>query len=131
MARNSTTRAPGNGAGWGGPAKGAGQAPGVKGGAGGRPPGVANGQGKRSIADLMADAGARELTAQRWLEILNDPAHPHHATMIAKAADRMDGAPVARMDHTIRDVAAEDMTDDDLAAIAARGRKAATATQGD
>jgi hypothetical protein len=77
------------GPGWGGPAKG----PGNRGGGPGRPPGVKNGAGKRSVADLMIEGGARELAAERWIAILQDPTHPHHATMVAKAADRMDGAP--------------------------------------
>jgi len=80
----------GNGAGWGGPAKG----PGNKG------PGPGRGITNRSVADLMAAAGARELAAERWLAILNDPAHPKHAEMIAKAADRMDGAPTQHQDLT-------------------------------
>jgi hypothetical protein len=93
MPRTRATRT-GNGSGgtgWGGAAKGAGKPPGNK--LGGRPPGVRPGEGKRTVADLMIEAGARELAAQRWLEILTDPAHPRHAEMVAKAADRMDGAP--------------------------------------
>jgi hypothetical protein len=88
MPRTSGTRV-GVGAGWGGPAKGES----AKRAGPGRPKGVKNGQGKRTVAELMVESGARELTAQRWLEILNDPAHPKHADMVAKAADRMDGAP--------------------------------------
>ena len=89
----------GNGPGHGGPAKGKGHVL--------KPAGdpvsdaaralsakVKPGEGKKSVADLMAAAGARELAARRWLEILNDPTHPHHASMVAKAAERMDGAPV-------------------------------------
>lgn len=92
MAASRTTRH-GNGAGgagWGGPAKGARRFTSETAAAAGA---VSPGQGQRTVADLMAAAGARELAAQRWLEILNDPAHPKHAEMVAKAADRMDGAP--------------------------------------
>lgn len=89
MPTTSTTRR-GNGAGWGGPAKGEGKPVSEW---AGRPAGVKDGAGKRSVADLMAELGARELAARRWLEILNDPAHPKHADMVAKAADRLDGAP--------------------------------------
>lgn len=77
------------GAGWGGGAKGEGK----RGGGPGRPSGEAW-HGKASVADMMIEAGARELATQRWLEILNDPAHPKHAEMVAKAAERMDGSPV-------------------------------------
>lgn len=96
MTANSTTRR-GNGAGWGGPAKGEGKkgvAPGS-----GRPQGVKNGEGKKSVADLMIEAGARETAAERWLQILNDPTHPKHAEMVAKAAERMDGAPKQQIEH--------------------------------
>lgn len=81
----------GNGAGHGGPAKGAGKPPGNR--EAGRPVGVKNGEGKRTVADLLIEAGAREMAARRWLEIINDPAHPKHAEMVAKVAERMDGAP--------------------------------------
>lgn len=113
----------GNGAGagqWGGPPKGAG-GPGKREGAG-RPAGVKNGEGKRSVADLMAELGAREIAAQRWLEILNDPAHPKHADMVAKAADRLDGAPTQRVQ--VSDADPDSMTDEELAAIAKRGSRA-------
>jgi hypothetical protein len=41
----------------------------------------------------MALDGAREEAAQRWMDILRDPAHPKHADMVARAAERLDGAP--------------------------------------
>lgn len=103
--------------GWGGPAKG----PGNRGPGPGRPPGVKNGEGKRTVAQLLAEQGAQALVAERWMAILNDPAHPQHASMIEKAATRMDGAPVARMEHAFRDVPAEELTDDELAAYIRRG----------
>lgn len=83
MAASSATRR-GAGAGWGGGAKGGGN----------KAAGPGRGHTNKSVADIMAAQGARELAAQRWLEILNDPAHPRHAEMVAKAAERMDGAPV-------------------------------------
>jgi hypothetical protein len=101
MPGNRGTRR-GNGAGHGGPAKGEGfklkpkgdpTSDAIRAQGTATPPGT----GKKSVADLMAAAGARELAAQRWLEILNDPAHPHHANMVAKAAERMDGAPVQQL----------------------------------
>jgi len=107
---------PASGAGWGGPAKGEGSR--FEPGNAGRPVGIV--QGKRTVADLMAEAGAREIAAERWLAILNDPGHPKHAEMVAKAADRLDGAPVQR--HEIRDADPDSMTDAELAAIASRGR---------
>lgn len=86
--RTSGTRH-GNGMGWGGPARG----DAVKGRAG-RPVGAKTGEGKRSVADLMAERGARETVADRWIAIIADPAHPHHAIMLEKAATRLDGAPL-------------------------------------
>ncbi len=44
----------------------------------------------------MAAQGAREVSADAWMAILRDPSHPKHADMVAKAADRMDGAPEQR-----------------------------------
>ena len=85
-------------------------------------------QGKRTVADLMAEKGARELAAERWIAILNDPEHPKHADMVAKAADRLDGAPTQR--HEISGDP-DSMTDAELAAIAARGRAAAAEEAGD
>jgi len=76
------TKRPANGAGYGGPAKGAGnRAAGP-----GRPAGVANGEGKRAkFAEILAPR-TPEL-AERWLEIANDTQHPHQHTMILKAAE--------------------------------------------
>lgn len=79
----------GTGAGHGGPKKGAGN----KTAGPGRPEGRKNGEGKLTVADLLIAAGAREIAAAQWLAILNDPTHPKHADMVAKVADRMDGAP--------------------------------------
>jgi len=101
MAATSGTRrgngpgsGPGSGPGWGGPTRG-GQSNSKAGKPGpGRPDGVKNGEGKKTVAELMIEAGARETAADKWLAILNDPAHPRHAEMVAKAAERMDGAPV-------------------------------------
>ena len=88
-----------------------------------------HGDGKRTVADLMAEAGAREKAAERWLAILNDPEHPKHAEMVAKAAERMDGSPVQRVE--MRDADPDSMTDEELAAIAARGRRAPVAAEAD
>lgn len=130
MARNSTTFGPGNpharrgnGAGWGGPAKGAGVAPGTP--SPGRPAGEAW-AGKATVADLMAADGGREEAAKRWMAILRNPKHPKHAEMVAKAAERMDGAPTQRLE--VRDADPDTMTDAELEAIAARGRSAAAGT---
>lgn len=90
MPVTKTTRR-GNGFGHGGPAKGAG-GPGKREGAG-RPEGVKDGQGKVSVADLLVALGARQVAADAWMAILKDPTHPHHANMVAKLADRVDGAP--------------------------------------
>jgi hypothetical protein len=111
MARNATTFPPGRGAGHGGPANGPGFGAGWGGSAkgkrmqfgqgatGGRALGVKNGEGRETVASLMIAAGGREEAAARWLAILQDPAHPHHATMLAKAAERMDGMPLQPMAH--------------------------------
>lgn len=119
MPASRTTRR-GNGPGHGGPAKGAGN----RGASPGRPKGLRDGEGKRTVADLLIDAGARELAAQRWLEILNDPSHPRHAEMVAKVADRMDGAPMARIE--VREADPDQLTDEQLAAIASRSSRAPT-----
>lgn len=86
MARNSTTRI-GTGAGHGGPAR-KGQSASKTG-----EHGPGRGNTHRTVAELMAAQGAREIAAEKWLAILNDPAHPKHADMVAKAAERLDGAP--------------------------------------
>ena len=86
----------GNGAGgvgWGGAAKGEGN----------RGAGPGRGITGRSVAELMAAAGARETAAERWMDILNDPSHPKHAEMVAKAAERLDGAPLQRSELTGKD----------------------------
>ena len=122
MTRSSATRV-GNGAGWGGPAMGAGnQLAGP-----GRPAGMRPGEGKRTVADMMIEAGGRTEAAERWLAIIRDPAHPKHAEMVAKAADRMDGAPTQKVE--VRDADPDTMTDDELAAIAARGRRASAGAE--
>lgn len=105
----------GNGAGHGGPAKGAGN----------HGPGPGRGNTHRTVADLMAAKGARELATKRWLDILNDPDHPRHADMVAKAADRMDGAPVQPVDLSDKRavVSSEPLTEDEW--IATHGVEAA------
>lgn len=112
----ATTRR-GNGPGHGGPAKGPGKVGGP-----GRPKGLRDGEGKRSVAAILIDAGAQQLAADAWLAIINNPAHPKHAEMVAKVAERMDGAPTQRLE--VRDLDPDTMTDAELAAIAARGRRA-------
>lgn len=82
---------PASGAGWGGSAKGEGS----------RVPGPGRGHTHRTVADLMAQAGAREVAAERWMAILNDPEHPKHADMVAKAAERLDGAPEQRITNDV------------------------------
>lgn len=77
----------GKGAGWGGAPKG----PGNHGAGPGR--GVTG----KSVAELMAAQAAREIAADAWLAILNDPAHPRHADLVVKAAERLDGAPEQRV----------------------------------
>lgn len=126
MPASSTTRR-GTGAGHGGPARHGGSNSAA------RKPGPGRGITGRSVAELMAAQGARELAADRWLAILNDPTHPKHAEMVAKAAERMDGAAVQRNEISMRNVPAEQLTDDELAAIASRGsaRAAGAATDTD
>lgn len=81
----------GNGAGWGGRAKGEGN----------KAPGPGRGITGKSVAELMAAQRAREIAAEAWLAILNDPAHPKHADMVAKAAERLDGAPKQEIEASI------------------------------
>lgn len=89
-----------NGAGWGGPKRGGESA--SKNGIAGPGRGITG----KSVAEIMAAQGAREIAAERWLEILNDPTHPKHAEMVAKAAERLDGAPLQRSELTGKDGAA-------------------------
>jgi hypothetical protein len=88
---NHQRRGNGSGVQWGGPAR-KGES-GSKMGKAGPGRGVTN----RTVAELMAAQGAREKAADAWLAILNDPAHPKHADMVAKAAERLDGAPEQRV----------------------------------
>lgn len=110
MARTSGTRK-GNGPGWGGPAKGAGN----------QAAGPGRGNTHRSVADLMAADDARQVAADAWMKILRDPTHPQHAAMVEKAALRMDGAPVQQIEVEDRRavVSSEPLTEDEW--IAAHG----------
>jgi hypothetical protein len=81
----------GTGAGWGGAAKGAGS----------KGAGPGRGNTHRTVAEIMAAQGAREKAAEAWMTILNDPAHPRHADMVAKAAERLDGAPKQEIEASI------------------------------
>lgn len=87
-ARSTTRRGNGAGLQWGGSKRG-GESASKTG-----TPGPGRGITGKTVAEIMAAAGAREISAERWMAILNDPTHPKHADMIAKAADRLDGAPV-------------------------------------
>lgn len=115
---NHPRKGKGAGVAWGGPAKGEGS----------REPGPGRGITGKSVAELMAQAGARELAAERWVAILNDPAHPRHADMVEKAASRLDGAPVQSVDLTDKraTISAEPLTEDEW--IASRGLAAAAGT---
>ena len=119
----------GTGAGHGGPKQGEGN----KAAGPGRPKGVKNGEGKLTVADLLIAAGARELATAQWLAILNDPDHPKHADMIAKAADRMDGAPKQQVE--VEDkratVSSEPMSEDDWLASRGLGSAAGAAEGSD
>lgn len=108
----------GTGAGHGGPARNG--ASNSKQGVAGPGRGVTG----KTVAELMAAAEAREIAAEAWLAILRDPAHPKHADMVAKAADRLDGAPTQRVQ--VGAVNPDDLTDEELAAIAAGRGGAAT-----
>lgn len=94
MARSSATRR-GNGAGWGGPKKGEGHTF-TPGDPEAQRTGADNSNNSRkvTVADLMAGMDARKIAAEAWMAILADTSHPKHAEMVAKAAERMDGAPV-------------------------------------
>ncbi|WP_160119889.1 hypothetical protein [Rhodovarius lipocyclicus] len=58
-----------------------------------------DGDGKKTVADLLEEAGARGKIAQHWLKIIENPDHPMHAQMLDKGAQRLDGAPIARTEH--------------------------------
>lgn len=90
LPRTSATRV-GTGAGHGGPARNGVSASET------RQAGPGRGITGRSVAELMAAQGAREIAAEAWLAILNDPTHPKHPDMVAKAAERLDGAPEQRV----------------------------------
>lgn len=94
------SRGPGHGAprgeGWGGEAKGAA----VREAGPGRPKGVKDGDGKKTVAELLEEAGARGKIAQRWIDIIDNPDHPMHAQMLDKGAQRLDGAPITRTEHS-------------------------------
>lgn len=81
-------QAPKGGTGWGGAAKGEGKKGGAPG--SGRPLGVKNGEGKQAVrAGIFRELLAPKMPemAQRWADIALDPNHPHHHTMILKAAE--------------------------------------------
>ena len=84
MPRGETRK--GNGAGYGGPARG--DAKPVN--KGGRTPGVAlvdtKAAIKRETFRAVLEAHTADLPA-KWLAIAQDPAHPHQHTMILKAAE--------------------------------------------
>lgn len=107
----------GSGAGWGGAARGG------ESGSKARKGGPGRGNTTKTVAELMISMGLRQEAAERWKAILEDPAHPKHADMVAKAAERMDGAAVQRI--AVHDVDPDSLTDAELAAIAARGRSSA------
>jgi hypothetical protein len=83
----------------------------------------------KTVAELMAAAEAREIAAEAWLAILRDPTHPKHADMVAKAAERMDGAPMQRVQ--VSAVNPDELTDEELAAIATGRGGAATRAAAD
>ena len=109
---------PATGDGWGGPPNGEGNRQAGP----GRPEGVANGEGKQTVAELLAGRGARQIIADMWLAIIKDPKHPHHATMLVKGADRIDGTAVATTISASVDEFAE-LTDAELEARIDRARR--------
>lgn len=119
----------GTGAGHGGPKKGDGN----KEAGPGRPAGVKNGEGKQTVADLLIAAGAREIAAAQWLAILNNPEHPKHADMVAKVADRMDGAAMqpVQVEDKRAVVSSEPMSEDEWLASRGLGSAAGAAEGSD
>lgn len=113
----------------GGPGAGDANGEGHHGAGPGRPKGMKSGEGKKAtFRDLLAPH--IENTAGRWLAIINDPGHPHHHTMILKHAE-LNREFKQDVDVTLRDAPLEDLTDEELAAIAARGRRASAAPEAD
>ena len=112
----------GNGAGWGGPAKGAGKPPGNR--EAGRPPGVKTGEGKAArsaemCAPLVADA------VEVWREVMADADAPAAARIAAaeKIIARAEGATPQRVEIAdSRDLAT--LTDAELEAIVRGGSPA-------
>ena len=118
----------GNGS-WGGPKRGEGN----KDAGPGRPRGVKSGEGKKSVADRMIEMGLEAETATRWAAIIRDPSHPHHASMLEKAATRMNGAPMQpiEVEDKRATVSAEPMSEDDWLASRGLGSTAGAAEGSD
>ncbi|RVT95239.1 hypothetical protein EOD42_16775 [Rhodovarius crocodyli] len=88
---------------------------------------MGDGEGKKATFRSLL-APHIENTARRWLKIINDPTHPHHHTMILKHAE-LNREFKQDLDVTLRDAPLEDLTDEELAAIVARGRRASAAPE--
>lgn len=114
---------PASGAGWGGPAKGLPVQPPIT--AETQPSPEAKQAGHEVAAAIRARIAARkeELVDAQFARALN-PKHPQGHAAAADLLDRI--APkTAKVEATLRGVPADDMTDEELAAIACRGSRGA------
>lgn len=113
MPRSSTTRH-GTGAGYGGEARGEGN----KGAGPGRP--------RKDVAELIAADKAARIAAMKenLLELAVESERDSDRIAATMGFLKHEDPPLAKSEVTLRNVAAEDLTDDELADIIARGRGA-------
>jgi len=79
----------------------------------------------RDPANIEAKIQARELIYGTWVDVMvSSDQDAARNVAAAKLDDRLHGAAKQSVDLSMRDVPADQMTDDELASIAARGRVA-------
>lgn len=124
--RTSGTRPKGNGAGWGGAAKGAGAPPGS--GQGGRPAGVKNGEGKQARARAALEEAA-PLAVQTIIEIAGNVEDPRALQAAQAVLNRVGLHEKAETTVNVNDVSklSDQELEDELARLE---RAAALAAQG-
>jgi hypothetical protein len=114
--------APKGGKGWGGEAKGASTS---------RITADAHGEAIRALRWDKDNAAQKEQVAAQMRHVLydvalNGDAETARINAADKLLDRIEGKPKQHLEHTVRDVPAEQLTDDELAAIARRSSEAPT-----
>lgn len=116
---NGKARGEGSGPGWGGPAKGHAPAPLA-------PAGDAYSDAVRALAHdprhAASKAPLRELALRTWIEVAQRSDNDSARVVAAeKIMDRLDGKATQHVSARVAAVNPEDLTDDELAAIAAGG----------